>query len=67
MKRTLAQAFQQMEGSLMQVRRIMERHGALNVHTALGSDQTEVVNLYRSLKIAIEQNKPGTEIPDMPI
>lgn len=65
-KRTLAQAFQQLEASLTQVRRIVERHGRENILPALGDDRTEVVNLYRALRGVVEQHKPGAAVPDLP-
>ncbi len=66
MKRTLAQAFQQIEGSLAQIRQIVDRHGRPSLNSALGADLKQTENLYKALKAVVEQNKPGTRIPDLP-
>lgn len=65
-RRTIAQAFQQIESSLVQVRQIMERHGSQQIQSALGSDRAEVVSLYDALKSVVEQHKPGANVPDIP-
>lgn len=64
--RTLAQAFQQLESSLVQVRQIMERHGPDKIHSALDKDRAEVADLYRALKALIEKHNPGSIVPDLP-
>ena len=65
-KRTLAQAFLDIESSLEQMRTISRRHGPAAIHAALGSDASEVAHLYDALKAFIEQHKPGTTIEDLP-
>ncbi len=65
-KRMLAQPFQQIEASLAEVRRVVERHGRSSINSALGADQKQVVSLYKALKTVVEQNRPGTSIPDLP-
>lgn len=65
-RRTIAQAFQQIESSLVQVSQIVERHGAHQIQSALGSDRAEVVSLYGALKAVVEQHKPGAYVPDLP-
>jgi hypothetical protein len=65
-KRSLAQAIQQLETSLEQVRQTVQRHGASNMQTALGGDWNQVVNVYQALKQVVEQHKPGTSVPGMP-
>jgi hypothetical protein len=66
LKRSLDQAFQQAEAALVQVRDVIERHGADDIQAALGNDRAEVAQLYQALKSLIEQYKPGTAIPGLP-
>jgi hypothetical protein len=65
-KRSLAQAFRQMEVTLGQVHRIVERHGAEKIKSALGNDRAEVANLCAAFSALLEQHKPGASTPALP-
>ncbi|BBO34431.1 hypothetical protein [Lacipirellula parvula] len=66
-KRMLAQTFQQVEVTLLQLRQISDRHGPTAISAALGGDAAEVAELYRSLKSVVEKHKQGVAIPDLTI
>ena len=66
-KRLLQGAFQQIEGTLNQVRRVCERHGRGEIADALGSDdEREVIALYKALKDLVEKHKPDAKIDSLP-
>jgi hypothetical protein len=65
-KRTLAQAFQQVESALRTVHRIADQNGAAEMQAALGNDAQEVERLYQALKGVVEQCRPGFQLPDYP-
>lgn len=66
-KRSLAQAFHQIEGSLSQVCNICERHGADDVAAVLGDDKKEVKQLYKALKEFVKKHKPDASVEDLPL
>lgn len=65
-RRALAHSFRQLEGTLDQVREIMQHHGTSAINGALGGDRAEVVALYQALKTLVEQKRPGAKVPDLP-
>lgn len=65
-RRTLTVAFDQVEGSLLQVRQIMQRHGTRHIDAALGKDAKEVQAIYNSLKELIETHRPDASIENLP-
>ena len=65
-KQVLHQAVTQMEHSLTQVRRIVERHGRAEIAAALGNEADELQQVYGKLKAAVADLDRHRDVPDLP-
>ncbi|MEM6258609.1 MAG: hypothetical protein AAGI37_09890 [Planctomycetota bacterium] len=64
-RQTLFHTVTQMEQSLAQVRRVIERHGQSGIIGALGDDAAELTQVYKKIKKCITDIDKSREVEDL--